>query len=76
MGRFGVYSFNGNKIITTSGGGMLGKVMMKSRSNVAAFSLRRLESAMHYEHQEIGYNHRMNLLAGVGIAQMEILDER
>lgn len=77
MGRFGVYSFNGNKIITTSGGGMLVSDDEAAIERCRFLASQARERAMHYEHQEIGYNYRMsNLLAGVGIAQMEILDER
>jgi len=77
MGRFGVYSFNGNKIITTSGGGMLVSDDEAAIERCRFLASQARERAMHYEHQEVGYNYRMsNLLAGVGIAQMEVLDER
>ncbi|WP_024423516.1 DegT/DnrJ/EryC1/StrS family aminotransferase [Bacillus safensis] len=77
MGRFGIYSFNGNKIITTSGGGMLVSDDEAAIERCRFLASQAREKAMHYEHQEMGYNYRMsNLLAGVGIAQMEVLDER
>jgi len=77
MGRFGIYSFNGNKIITTSGGGMLVSDDEAAIERCRFLASQAREQAMHYEHQEMGYNYRMsNLLAGVGIAQMEVLDER
>ncbi|MDR0125579.1 DegT/DnrJ/EryC1/StrS family aminotransferase [Bacillus zhangzhouensis] len=77
MGRFGVYSFNGNKIITTSGGGMLVSDDEDAIERCRFLASQARERAMHYEHQEMGYNYRMsNLLAGVGIAQMDVLDER
>lgn len=77
MGRFGVYSFNGNKIMTTSGGGMLVSDDEAAIERCHFLASQARERAMHYEHQEVGYNYRMsNLLAGVGIAQMDVLDER
>ncbi|MCA0923436.1 DegT/DnrJ/EryC1/StrS family aminotransferase [Bacillus stratosphericus] len=77
MGRFGVYSFNGNKIITTSGGGMLVSDDEAAIDRCRFLASQAREHALHYEHQEEGYNYRMsNLLAGVGIAQMEVLEER
>lgn len=76
-GKFGIYSFNGNKIITTSGGGALvsNDVEAIDRSRFLATQAR--EPALHYEHEEIGYNYRMsNIVAGIGRGQLEILDER
>ena len=77
FGRFGVFSFNGNKIITTSGGGMLisddGDLIDKARF----LSTQARESAPHYEHKEVGYNYRMsNILAGIGRGQLKVLDSR
>ena len=77
FGCMGAYSFNGNKIITTSGGGMLvsndGKLIERARF----FSTQARDPAPHYEHTEIGYNYRMsNILAGVGRGQLMVLDER
>lgn len=77
MGKFGVYSFNGNKIITTSGGGMLVSDDEAAIERCRFLASQAREPAMHYEHQEAGYNYRMsNILAGVGIAQMDVLEER
>ena len=77
LGEFGVLSFNGNKIITTSGGGML-----LTRDGEAAARARHLatqarEPAPHYEHVDVGYNYRLsNLLAAVGRAQLDGLDDK
>lgn len=77
LGDMGVLSFNGNKIITTSGGGALlsrdeGQI---SRARFRATQAR--DPAPHYQHSEIGYNYRMsNICAGIGRGQMEVLDER
>ena len=77
MGAFGVYSFNGNKIITTSGGGMLVSNDVEALERARFLSTQARDQALHYEHSQIGYNYRMsNILAGVGIAQMEVIDER
>ncbi len=77
FGAFGTFSFNGNKIITTSGGGMLvsrdGE--MVERARFLASQAR--EPAPHYEHEVIGYNYRLsNVLAGIGRAQLTVLDRR
>lgn len=77
FGKFGVFSFNGNKIITTSGGGMLisDDVAMLGRSRFLATQAR--DQAKHYQHSVMGYNYRMsNILAGVGRAQLAVLDDR
>ncbi len=76
FGRFGIYSFNGNKIITTSGGGML--VGEKDDIEYAQkLSTQAREQKPWYEHTEYGYNYRMsNILAAVGVGQMESLDEK
>lgn len=77
FGKIGIFSFNGNKIITTSGGGMLvsDDVELLKRARFLATQAR--DIAPHYQHSTIGYNYRMsNLLAGVGRAQLEVLDER
>ncbi|MBL4745970.1 MAG: aminotransferase class I/II-fold pyridoxal phosphate-dependent enzyme [Flavobacteriaceae bacterium] len=77
FGEFGVLSFNGNKIITTSAGGALisdDKEMIE-KSRFLATQAR--DDAPHYQHSEVGYNYRMsNILAGIGRGQMEVLDER
>ena len=77
FGRIGVYSFNGNKIITTSGGGMLvaNDPALTDRARKLATQSR--EPAPHYEHLEAGFNYRMsNVLAGIGRGQLRVLDER
>lgn len=77
LGKIGIYSFNGNKIITTSGGGVLisDDEEIIARSRFLATQAR--DEAPHYQHSMVGYNYRMsNILAGVGIAQLQVLDER
>jgi len=77
FGRIGVYSFNGNKIITTSGGGMLvaDDAALMARARKLATQAR--EPAPHYEHVEIGFNYRMsNVLAGIGRGQLRVLAQR
>lgn len=76
FGEFGIYSFNGNKIITTSGGGMLvGKDEDKIKK-ARFYATQSREPARHYEHKEIGYNYRMsNVVAGIGRGQLKHLDE-
>jgi len=77
FGRFGVFSFNGNKIITTSGGGALVSDDGEAVARVRKLSTQAREPAPHYEHVEIGYNYRLsNLLAAVGRGQLAVLDER
>lgn len=77
FGKYGVYSFNGNKIITTSGGGMLVSDDEKSIEKVRFWSTQSREKARHYEHKEIGYNYRMsNIVAGIGRGQLKVLDKR
>lgn len=77
FGKFGIFSFNGNKIITTSGGGMIvsedeemiGKALKKATQS--------RDQAVHYQHSEVGYNYRLsNISAGIGRGQMEVLNER
>lgn len=79
-GRFGklaAYSFNGNKIITTSGGGMLVSDSEELIVRARFLSTQAREAFAHYEHREIGYNYRMsNILAGVGRGQLEVLPDR
>ncbi len=77
FGDMGVYSFNGNKILTTSGGGMLVSHNEKWIAKAKFLSTQAKEDHLHYEHKELGYNYRMsNVLAAIGVAQMEVLDER
>jgi len=77
FGDMGVYSFNGNKILTTSGGGMLVSDNKAWIEKAKFLSTQAKENFLHYEHKEVGYNYRMsNVLAAIGVAQMEILSER
>jgi dTDP-4-amino-4,6-dideoxygalactose transaminase len=77
FGRAAVFSFNGNKIITTSGGGMLVSSDGELAERVRYLSTQAREPVTHYEHRQLGYNYRMsNLLAALGIAQLEGLDRR
>lgn len=77
FGKFGILSFNGNKIITTSAGGALisNDKSLIEKSRFLATQAR--DDAPHYQHSEVGYNYRMsNIVAGIGRGQMEVLDER
>jgi dTDP-4-amino-4,6-dideoxygalactose transaminase len=77
FGRLGVYSFNGNKIITTSGGGMLVADDVKLIARARHLATQAREAAPYYEHTEVGYNYRMsNVLAGIGRGQLKVLDQR
>ncbi|SEG34089.1 DegT/DnrJ/EryC1/StrS aminotransferase family protein [Paenibacillus sp. UNC499MF] len=77
LGRFGVYSFNGNKIITTSGGGMLVSDDLEALEKARFWATQARDQAPHYQHSEVGYNYRLsNILAGVGRGQLRVLDER
>lgn len=77
FGEFGIYSFNGNKIITTSGGGMLVSNDVEALNYARFLATQSRDPAPYYQHSQIGYNYRMsNLLAGVGRAQLEVLEER
>jgi len=77
FGDFGVYSFNGNKILTTSGGGMLVTNNKEWRNKALFYATQAKEPCVHYEHNEYGYNYRMsNILAAIGVAQMEVIEER
>lgn len=77
FGKYGIYSFNGNKIITTSGGGMLVSNDEEKIAKVRFWSTQSREKARHYEHKEIGYNYRMsNIVAGIGRGQLKVLDKR
>ena len=76
-GRFGIYSFNGNKIITTSGGGMLVSDDIDALEQARFWSTQARDVAPHYQHSEMGYNYRLsNLLAAIGRGQLELLEER
>lgn len=75
--RYAIYSFNGNKIITTSGGGMLTSTDSAVTDAARKLSTQAREPAPHYQHELIGYNYRMsNLLAAVGRGQLRVLDQR
>lgn len=77
LGKYGIFSFNGNKIITTSGGGMLLSTNPKDISKALFWATQSRDPAPHYEHNEMGYNYRMsNILAGIGRGQLKVLDER
>lgn len=77
FGKFGIYSFNGNKIITTSGGGMLVSDDAEALKRARFLATQARDPAPHYQHSQFGYNYRMsNILAGVGRAQLEVLDDR
>ena len=76
FGRYGVLSFNGNKMITTSGGGALVCPDSESYNRVMYFATQARESYPYYQHTEIGYNYRMsNICAGIGRGQMTVIDE-
>ena len=77
FGAMGVFSFNGNKIITTSGGGMLVAHDKKWTDRARFLATQARDPAPHYQHSEIGYNYRLsNLLAAVGRGQLRVLDDR
>jgi pyridoxal phosphate-dependent aminotransferase EpsN len=77
FGKFGVYSFNGNKIISTSGGGMLVSNDVDGLNKARFLATQARDYALHYQHSQMGYNYRMsNILAGVGRAQLAVLEER
>ncbi len=77
LGRAGIFSFNGNKIITTSGGGMLVTSDEALARHVRKLATQARESAPHYEHREVGYNYRLsNICAAVGRAQLAALPQR
>ena len=76
-GEYGVFSFNGNKIITTSGGGMLVSDDLEGMEKARFWATQARDPARHYQHSQLGYNYRLsNVLAGIGRGQLEVLDER
>jgi dTDP-4-amino-4,6-dideoxygalactose transaminase len=76
LGDIGVLSFNGNKIITTSGGGALVAHTKEVKDKAVFLSTQARDNAPHYQHSQVGYNYRMsNICAGIGRGQMEVLDE-
>ncbi|WP_419874305.1 DegT/DnrJ/EryC1/StrS family aminotransferase [Candidatus Pristimantibacillus sp. PTI5] len=77
LGKFGIYSFNGNKMITTSGGGILVSDDLDALEKARFWATQARDPARHYEHSEMGYNYRLsNILAAIGRAQLQVLDER
>ncbi len=77
FGRIGIFSFNGNKIITTSGGGMLVSDEPELVSKARFLATQARDLAPHYQHSEIGYNYRLsNVSAGIGRGQLQVLEQR
>jgi pyridoxal phosphate-dependent aminotransferase EpsN len=77
FGRIGIYSFNGNKIITTSGGGMLVSDNPNLVAKARFLATQARDPAPHYQHSEVGYNYRLsNVLAGIGRGQLRVLERR
>lgn len=77
FGEYGIFSFNGNKIITTSGGGMLVSNDEERVSKVRFWATQSRDQARHYQHSELGFNYRMsNVVAGIGRGQLKVLDQR
>ncbi|QLG46712.1 DegT/DnrJ/EryC1/StrS family aminotransferase [Costertonia aggregata] len=77
FGDIGILSFNGNKIITTSGGGALVTKDKKIKDKAVFLATQARDDAPHYQHSSVGYNYRMsNVLAGIGCGQMQVLDDR
>lgn len=77
FGDYGIFSFNGNKIITSSGGGMLVSDNEEMIKKVKFWSTQSRDRARHYQHSELGYNYRMsNVVAGIGRGQLKVLGQR
>lgn len=77
LGDFSILSFNGNKIITTSGGGALRTSDQKLKDKAVFLATQARDNEVHYQHSEIGYNYRMsNIVAGIGRGQMKVLNDR
>ena len=77
LGQVGIFSFNGNKIITTSGGGMIVSDDEELIKKARFWATQARDPAVHYEHSELGYNYRMsNVLAAIGRGQLQVLGER
>lgn len=77
FGKFGIYSFNGNKIITTSGGGMLVSDDEEAINKARFWATQARDQARHYQHSELGFNYRMsNVCAAIGRGQLTVLEER
>jgi len=76
LGLIGIFSFNGNKILTTSGGGMALSNDLNAIKKIKFWSTQSRDPARHYQHSELGYNYRMsNVLAGIGRGQLRVLKE-
>src|SRR5699024_2937585 len=77
FGDYGIFSFNGNKIITTSGGGMLVSDNEEGIAKAKFWATQAREPERHYQHEDIGYNYRMsNVVAGIGRGQLKVLEKR
>jgi dTDP-4-amino-4,6-dideoxygalactose transaminase len=77
LGDIGILSFNGNKIITTAGGGAIVSNNQEYVDHARFLSTQAADKAVHYQHSQIGYNYRLsNILAGIGLGQLEVLDSR
>ena len=77
FGDYGIFSFNGNKIITTSGGGMLVSDKEDKIAKTRFWATQARDQARHYQHSELGFNYRMsNVVAGIGRGQLKVLDQR
>ena len=77
FGDYGIFSFNGNKIITTSGGGMLVSNDEKKIAKARFWATQARDTARYYQHSELGFNYRMsNVIAGIGRGQLKVLDKR
>ncbi|AOK90131.1 aminotransferase class I/II-fold pyridoxal phosphate-dependent enzyme [Paenibacillus polymyxa] len=77
LGKFGILSFNGNKIITTSGGGMLVSDDLEALSRARHYATQARDKAIYYQHSMLGYNYRLsNVLAGIGRGQLKVLEDR
>jgi dTDP-4-amino-4,6-dideoxygalactose transaminase len=77
FGKYGIFSFNGNKIITSSGGGMLVSNDEERICKVRFWSTQSRDKARHYQHSELGFNYRIsNIVAGIGRGQLKVLDQR
>ena len=76
-GDFGIYSFNGNKILTTSGAGMLVSENKEWIAKAKFYATQAKENELYYQHEEIGFNYRLsNVLAAIGVGQMEVIEDR
>lgn len=77
FGKFGIFSFNGNKIITTSGGGMLVSDDLDALEHARFLATQARDPAIHYQHSQLGYNYRLsNVLAAIGRGQLSVLEKR